>query len=129
MANEKHFPKTISQKNFSYALFTKVPGIIAFRNFSPSLFKLKSGILPHLNTLNWRLLFILIQVRNLTTPLSSNSSRLICNDKISHYLGLIPWILLKTVSSDHSRMTRVQGKMEGISLTPHYYFQRATVES
>ena len=42
----KSFPKTISQWEFDYGLFTILPRIIVARDFSPSSFKLKSGILP-----------------------------------------------------------------------------------
>ena len=46
MTNENHFPKTISQWEFDYGLFTNLPTIIVARNFSLSSFKLKRGILP-----------------------------------------------------------------------------------
>ena len=46
MTNEKHFPKTISQWEFDYGLFTNIPKIVKFTDFSPSSFKLKRGILP-----------------------------------------------------------------------------------
>ena len=46
LTNEKYFPKTISQWEFDYGLFTNLPRIIVARNFSPSSFKLKGGILP-----------------------------------------------------------------------------------
>ena len=46
MTNEKHFPKTISQWEFDYGLFTNLPRIIIPHDFSPSSFKLKRGILP-----------------------------------------------------------------------------------
>ena len=39
MTNEKHFPKTISQWEFDYGLFTNLPRIIVARDFSPSSFK------------------------------------------------------------------------------------------
>ena len=40
------FPKTISQWESDYGLFTNLPRIIKFTDFSPSSFKLKRGILP-----------------------------------------------------------------------------------
>ena len=43
---KKHFPKTISQREFNYGLFTNLPRINVARDFSPSSFKLKRGILP-----------------------------------------------------------------------------------
>ena len=46
MANEKHFPKTISQWEFDCGLFTNLPRIIVACDFSPSSFKLKRGTLP-----------------------------------------------------------------------------------
>ena len=46
LTNERHFPKTISQYEFDYGLFTNLPRIIVACNFSPSSFKLKKGILP-----------------------------------------------------------------------------------
>ena len=46
LTNERHFPKTISQYEFDYGLFTNLPRIIVACNFSPSSFKLKRGILP-----------------------------------------------------------------------------------
>ena len=46
LTNEKHFSKTISQREFDYGLFTNVPRIIVPQDFSPSSFKLKRGILP-----------------------------------------------------------------------------------
>ena len=45
MTNEKHFPKTISQWEFDYGLFTNLPRIIFACNSSPSSFKLRRGIL------------------------------------------------------------------------------------
>ena len=46
MANENHFPKTISQRDFDYGSFTNLPKIVKFTDFSPSSFKLERGILP-----------------------------------------------------------------------------------
>ena len=46
LTNEKNFPKTISQSEFNYGMFTNLPKIIIAYNFSPSSFKLRSGILP-----------------------------------------------------------------------------------
>ena len=46
MTNEKHFPKSISQWEFDYGLFTNLPGIIVACDFSSSSFKPKRGILP-----------------------------------------------------------------------------------
>ena len=46
--SEKHFPKTISQWEFDYGLFTNLPRIVKFRDSSPSSFKLKRGIQPFL---------------------------------------------------------------------------------
>lgn len=43
--NEKYFSKTISQQDFDYGLFIKLPIIIVARDFSPSSCKLKRGIL------------------------------------------------------------------------------------
>ena len=43
--NEKHFPKTISQWEFDYGLFTNLPRIVKFIDFCPNSFKLKRGIL------------------------------------------------------------------------------------
>ena len=39
----KHFPNTISQKEFNYGLFTNLPRIIVACDFSQSSFKLKKG--------------------------------------------------------------------------------------
>ena len=36
MTNEKHFPKTISQWEFDFGLFTNLPRIIVARDFSPN---------------------------------------------------------------------------------------------
>ena len=47
-ANEKNFPKTISQWEFDYVSFTNLPWIIVAYDFSPSSFKLKRGILSFL---------------------------------------------------------------------------------
>ena len=44
--NEKHFPKTISQWEFDYDLFTNLLRIIVTCDFSQSYFKLRRGILP-----------------------------------------------------------------------------------
>ena len=41
LTNERHFPKTISQWVFDYALFTNLPRIIVNSDFSPNSFKLK----------------------------------------------------------------------------------------
>ena len=41
LTNAKQFPKTISQKEFDYRLFTKLPRVIVARDISPSSFKLK----------------------------------------------------------------------------------------
>ena len=41
LINEKHFPKTISQWELDYGLFTNLPRIIDAWNFSLSSFKLK----------------------------------------------------------------------------------------
>ena len=41
MTNEKHFPKTISQWDFDYSLFTNLPRIIVTYDFSPSSFNSK----------------------------------------------------------------------------------------
>ena len=46
LTNKKHFPKTISQREFGYGLFTKLPRIIVTCDFSQGSFKLKRGILP-----------------------------------------------------------------------------------
>ena len=46
LTNEKHFPKTISQWEFDYPLFTNLPRTNVACNFSPSSFKLKRVILP-----------------------------------------------------------------------------------
>ena len=56
----KTFPKTISQWEFDYGLFTNLPRIIVARDFSPSSFKLKRGILPldKIRILTWKLLNI-----------------------------------------------------------------------
>ena len=43
--NEKHFPKTISQWEFDYDLFTNLLRIIVTCDFSQSYFKLRRGIL------------------------------------------------------------------------------------
>ena len=53
----KTFPKTISQWEFDYGLFTNLPRIIVARDFSPSSFKLKRGILPldKIRILTWKL--------------------------------------------------------------------------
>ena len=48
LTNEKHFPKTISQWEFDYGLFTNSRRIIIACNFSSSSFKVKWGILPFL---------------------------------------------------------------------------------
>ena len=45
LTNEKHFPKTISQQECGYGLFTKFSRIIVVQDFTPSSFKLKRGIL------------------------------------------------------------------------------------
>lgn len=45
LADEKYFPKIISQQGFSC---TKLPRTIVFRDVSPSSFKLKGGTLPPL---------------------------------------------------------------------------------
>ena len=46
MTNEKQFPKTISQLQFDYGLFTNLLRTVKFTNFPPSSFKLKRPILP-----------------------------------------------------------------------------------
>ena len=46
MTNEKHFLKTIGQREPGYGLFANLQRIIVVCIFSPSLFKLKRGILP-----------------------------------------------------------------------------------
>ena len=46
MTNEKQFPKTISQWEFDYGLFTNLPRIIVACDFPQSSFKLRRGILP-----------------------------------------------------------------------------------
>ena len=46
---KKHFPKTISQWEIDYGLFTNLPRIIVACDFSPSSFELKlKGIIPFL---------------------------------------------------------------------------------
>ena len=45
---EKHFPKTISQWEFDYDMFKKLPRIIAACDISPNSLKLKRGILDPL---------------------------------------------------------------------------------
>ena len=47
LTNGKHFPKTMSQWEFEYDLFTNLPRIIVACNFSPSSFNLKRGILSY----------------------------------------------------------------------------------
>ena len=42
MTNEKHFPKTISQWEFDYGLFTNLPRIIVTCDFSPRYPNLKT---------------------------------------------------------------------------------------
>ena len=63
LTNEKHFPKTISQWEFDFGLFTNLPRIMVARDFFSSSFKLKRGILPlsldKIRTLTWDLLVIL----------------------------------------------------------------------
>ena len=51
MTNEKHFPKTMSQWEFDYGLFTNLPKIVKFTDFSPSSLKLKRGIIPLLKNM------------------------------------------------------------------------------
>ena len=46
MTTEKHFPKTISQWEFDYGLFTNLSTILVTCNFFPSSFTLRRGILP-----------------------------------------------------------------------------------
>ena len=48
---KKIFPKTVSQWEFDYGLFTNLPRIITTCDFSMSLFKLQRGILPLLTKL------------------------------------------------------------------------------
>ena len=45
LTNEKPFPKTISQSEFDYDLFTNSLRIVLVCDFSPSSFKLKRGTL------------------------------------------------------------------------------------
>ena len=42
----QYFPKTVSQWEFDYGLFTNLPRIIVACDFSPSSFKLRRGVLP-----------------------------------------------------------------------------------
>ena len=46
LTNEKHFPKTISQSEFDYGIFTNFQRIIVAYDISPNSFKLRRGILP-----------------------------------------------------------------------------------
>ena len=46
MTNEKHCPKTLSQWEFDYGLFTNLPRAFVPHDFSASSLKLKRGILP-----------------------------------------------------------------------------------
>lgn len=48
MTNEKHLPKTISQWEFNYGLFTNLTRTVVGSNFSLSSFKLREGIQPAL---------------------------------------------------------------------------------
>ena len=50
--HESHFPKTISQQEFDYDLFTKLPRTTVDRVFLPISFKLEISILPLMTTLS-----------------------------------------------------------------------------
>ena len=45
MTNKKHFPKTISQWELDYGLFTNLPRTIVLHDLSPSSLKFKRDIL------------------------------------------------------------------------------------
>ena len=48
LTNEKNFPKTISQWEFDYGLFTNLPRIFIACDFSPISFKLERDFLSPL---------------------------------------------------------------------------------
>ena len=71
MTNEKHFPKTISQLQFDYGLFTNLLRTVKFTNFPPSSFKLKRPILPLLTKyVSWLRNYLSYQAKNFLVNLT-----------------------------------------------------------
>ena len=65
MTNEKHFPKTISQWEFDYGLFTNLPRIIVTCDFSPRYPNLKTTCHIKLKFFLWtKLLENLLQAKH-----------------------------------------------------------------
>ena len=94
LTNHKHFPKTVSQQEFDYAFFTRLPRRIVAFDFLPSSLKFKKVSYPK-------------EVNKLEDYLSHKSKIFLMNYKFLENLLLVKYLISVAATSNVQVFSKV----------------------